>query len=98
MPVSGGKEEEVFTPEYPLWSNLQPVKNGIYYLASDFGGRRGAISFYDFAARQSSVVLRLGGRDPNSAPSYAISPDGQYILYPQTDRAETNLMLVENFR
>ncbi len=98
VPVSGGKEEEVFTPEYPLWSNLQPVKNGIYYLASDFGGRRAAIGFYDFAARQNSVVFRLGGRDPNFAPSFAISPDGQYILYAQTDRGETNLMLVENFR
>jgi Tol biopolymer transport system component len=98
VPVSGGKEEEVFTPEYPFWTSLQPVENGVYYLSREFGNRGAAVSFYDFPARQSSVVLGMRGRDPNAALSFAISPDRQYILYPQVDRGETNLMLVENFR
>ncbi len=67
VPASGGKEEEVFTPEYPFWTSLQPVRNGVYYLSREFGNRGAAISFYDFATRQSSVVLRLRGQDTSAA-------------------------------
>ncbi len=98
VPDSGGKEEEVFTPESPFWTNLRPAGNGVYYLSRDFGNRGASVSFYDFTSRQSSVVLRMRGRDPSAALSFAISPDRQHILYPQVDRGETNLMLVENFR
>ena len=99
VPAAGGDEEGVFTPESPFWSSLQPVENGVYYLSWEFGARRGSISFYDFASKQSRAAVRMrGGRDAGAPSTFAISPDRRYILYPQVDRTETNLMLIENFR
>ena len=34
----------------------------------------------------------------NGDGALSVSPDGQWVLYPQIDRVESHIMLVENFR
>jgi Tol biopolymer transport system component len=96
VPSGSGAEEEVATPEQFI-SSLQPVANGIYYMGWE-GRRRVSIWFYDFAAKRSAEVLRLNDAEISREARFDVSPDGKYLLYPKIDRAETDLVLVENFR
>jgi len=57
-----------------------------------------SIWFYDFAAKKSSEVLRLNNAEVSRDASFDVSPDGKYVLYPKIDRAQTDVVLVENFR
>jgi Tol biopolymer transport system component len=99
VPADGGDEEEVLTPEHTfLWTTLQPVKKGLYYLEWDAPERAQVVSFYDFAARKSNEVFRIKSAAPSPRTTFTISPDGRYILYPSADRDETSLAIVENFR
>jgi hypothetical protein len=47
-------------------------------------------------------VTRIGALDKEPVTfdggALAVSPDGQWVLYPQVDRRESHIMLVENFR
>jgi len=96
VPSDGGAEEEVASPEQYI-SALQPVEKGIYYMGWE-GRRRMSIWFYDFAAKKSSEVLRLNNAEVSRDASFDVSPDGKYLLYPKIDRAQTDVVLVENFR
>ena len=99
VPVAGGDEEEVFEPEFGLLGGrTQPAKNGIYYQGIDRGERTLVISFFDYASRRSSAAFRVRMADFSMPISFAISPDGKYILYPMVDQSQTDLKLVDNFK
>jgi Tol biopolymer transport system component len=101
VPAEGGEEEEFIVPDHDLmWSTtVQPVKKGVYFLEWERSARGMAISFYDYASKKSTVVMRMRGFDMGSgSTAFSVAPDGKYILYPKVDRSQTNLILVDNFK
>jgi hypothetical protein len=59
-----------------------------------------AVKFYSFAAGKTTLLKQFprGTRIDLFSTALTVSPDGQWILYPQFDQAGSDLMLVENFR
>ncbi len=89
MPVGGGKEKQVL-PFLSHWVDFAVSANGIYFISPD----RKELQFLDTAtgkvSTRGSIDRPVGG--------ICVSPDGAYVLWAQTDRDTTDLMLVENFR
>ena len=55
------------------------------------------ISLYHFDTQR---VTRIGTVDKEPVTgdgALAVSPDGRWVLYPQVDRVESHIMLVDNF-
>ncbi len=99
IPADGGAEEEAFGQDFGFFGgSLQPAKKGIYYQEFDRGDRALLVSFFDYAAKRSSVIFRMRLPDSSVPMAFSVSPDGKYILYPTVDQSQTNLKLVENFR
>lgn len=98
VPAQGGKEEEFILPERdPMWAPMQAAKDGLYYEEIDRGSRGTVvIVFHDFATGKQRPALRIKNADFNQP--FAISPDGKYVLYTKTDRSQTNLVMIDNFR
>jgi len=72
------------------------MDQGICFI--DLAAKPHPISFYNFDTQR---VTRIGTVDK---PLYtrdgalSVSPDGQWVLYPEIDHWESHIMLVENFR
>jgi Tol biopolymer transport system component len=98
VPTAGGEGEQVIDPDRGLWwsTTLQVTRSGLYFLEFERSDRSFVVSFYDFATKRSSVVVRLPHMD-SQAPSFSISPDGRTVLYPRVDQAQTDLVMFENF-
>jgi Tol biopolymer transport system component len=100
IPAAGGEEEQAIVPEHNLmWSTtLQPTKQGMYYIEFERSAGEPVVSFFDFAAKRSSVVFHVKNGGWRDGATYSVSPDGKYILYARVDQSQTNFELVENFR
>jgi Tol biopolymer transport system component len=71
-----------------------PTHDGIYYFTSTAGHID--LQFYSFATGKSRLIVIHGKPAMGFFPS--ITPDGHWLLYPQTDTpAGSDLMLVEHF-
>jgi Tol biopolymer transport system component len=104
VPVAGGgEEEEAIIPDHDLiWSTtIQPTRKGVYYFDFDRNRRAMEVSFWDYAAKKNTVVMRMSdfrGFDQNASSVFSVSADGKYLLYSRVDQSQTNLMVVDNFR
>lgn len=95
MPLQGGEESEVLggmdSADWPNWA-LSP--EGIYFLK--FGKFPHVdIALFDFASGKTHIVWPL---EKKVGWGLSLSADGKSLLYIQDQFAESNLMLVRNFR
>jgi Tol biopolymer transport system component/DNA-binding winged helix-turn-helix (wHTH) protein len=95
MPLEGGEETQVLEEvRGGSWPNWALTSDGIYFLRFDKSPRV-SIQFFDFATRKTIPLWTL---DKEPGWGLAMSPNGKSILYVQGEFAESNIMLVKNFR
>ena len=95
QPLQGGEEAQV-VEEVPGvgWPNWALTSDGIYFFRFN-NSLHATIQFYDFASNKTVPVWTLE-KEPGWGMS--MSQDGKSIFYIQNEYAESNLMLVKNFR
>jgi Tol biopolymer transport system component/DNA-binding winged helix-turn-helix (wHTH) protein len=98
VPLSGGQAAMVLKG-LSTYINLAILDKGIYFVPVPDAVSGTSIQFLDLQKNQirriASLERPVGGGDFGGL---AISPDGQWILYVQTDQGGAELRLVENFR
>ena len=96
MPLRGdGAESMVLSDMDPDgWPNWALSPEGIYFLK--FGKfPKASLAFYDFAENTTRIIWPL---EKQAGWGLSLSSDGRSLLYIQDQFAESNLMLVRNFR
>ena len=98
VPVEGGEEDQVFSPQPRDWTEWTLSPAGIYWGATggSFWREDYAIHFFDFQSGRSQTLFRKVGPFVTLFP--AVSPDEKWILYTESPMVQSELMLVENFR
>ena len=95
MPLQGGEETEVLSDvDGGGWPDWGITSRGIYFVR--FGKfPHVSINFFEFATGRNLPIWTL-----NKKPGWglSISNDGKSIVYIQNEFAESNIMLVKNFR
>jgi Tol biopolymer transport system component/DNA-binding winged helix-turn-helix (wHTH) protein len=96
MPIAGGEESRVLDEVGGggSWPNWVLTSDGIYFLRFDKSPHV-TVQFFDFA---SSKTIPIWTFEKEPGWGLAMSRDGKSILYVQNEFAESNIMLVENFR
>ena len=56
------------------------------------------INFYDFDTQRVNEIGTVDQQLIIGNGALSLSPDAQWVLYPQVDHLESHIMLVENFR
>lgn len=100
VPVEGGEATLVVdTHKAGYWSAWTVVEKGIFFLTAEKQARP-AIEFFSLTTGRVTEVAALAKPfQPWTNPDgVSVSPDGRWILYTQEDRADMDIMLVENFR
>ncbi len=96
MPIEGGIGKLVLNRNCGRFWDL--TDEGICFI--DLAAKpHPTINVYNFDTQR---VTRIGALDKEPVTwgggALSVSPDGQWVLYPQVDRVESHLILVENFR
>jgi len=95
MPLEGGEESQVLSDAGGCdWPNWAVTPNGIYFLRFDKFPRV-SIAFFEFATGRTTSLWAL---DKEPGWGVSVSPDGKSLIYVQDEFAESNIMLVKNFR
>ena len=80
-------------PTLSFLANWEIVPGGvIFFPAEDLL----TLNYFDFSTRKVRSIFKVSGG--GSFLSGSVSPDGRYILYPELDDYQSDIMLVENFR
>ena len=98
IPVEGGEEslilDQLQKGYFHAWA---VVDRGIYFINPE-PKPPATIEFFSFATRRVSRIASLERESFKWGSTLAVSPDGRWILYTQTDQSGSDIMLVENFR
>ena len=95
--IKGGEETPVLDqPKAGYWGYWTVVDGGIYFVNTALESHP-TINFFSFAKGRVRQIATMEKEAQITVSGLAISPDGRWMLYAQVDRAESNIMLVENF-
>jgi Tol biopolymer transport system component len=99
MPIQGGTGTLVLNRNSERYWDV--TDEGICFI--DLAAKPHAtINVYNFdtqrATRIGTVDKEVAGPVTSGSGALSVSPDGQWVLYPQVDHVESHIMLVENFR
>lgn len=90
-PPGAGEEQVLAALGLEDWGNWTVQDGGIYYVERT--GEGPLAVFYDLATKQREPLAPL---PQLASPSFAVSPDGQTLLYARIERSESDLMLVDH--
>jgi len=91
-PLTGGEGQPLKgMPPLNASENWTATERGIYYTSSR------SINFYEFGTRKVQRLCTLP-RPPTPGGGLSISPDGHWLLYTQTDDAQSDIMLASPFQ
>jgi eukaryotic-like serine/threonine-protein kinase len=93
MPVQGGESIRLVEPvPFASWGVFGHT---IVYL--DSSSKPAKLKAFDVESRKlrDFGVADMGQQD--KADGFAVSPDGQWVLYPRTEERDSDIMLVSNF-
>jgi hypothetical protein len=91
-PVSGGEARQLVPSVFRR--AFFPVKDGIYFIPEPTTDGKSSIQFLSFVTGKVKTVAPI-------TPSFeglSVSPDGRFLLFTQSDKGGSDLVLVENFR
>jgi hypothetical protein len=94
-PVHGG-DDILVLDQRVLWFDWVLTHAGIYYINLN-SSPYGTIEFLDVASNEITPIFTLE-KPKTYFGGLAISPDGKALYWSQTDRDDSYLMLVKNFR
>jgi Tol biopolymer transport system component/serine/threonine protein kinase len=97
VPSQGGEEVAVLEQTRENFWALTP--KGICFI--EMKAVNGpAIEFYDFVTRRITLLHQFSKETliDRFDTALSVSPDGKWILYTKSDQADSNLMLVDNYR
>ena len=100
LPAEGGEETLILdTLKAGYWSAWTVVEEGIYFLTAEQPARP-AIEFFSFSTGRVTELAALAKpfRPWTNPEGLSVSANRRWILYTQEDRADMDIMLVENFR
>jgi Tol biopolymer transport system component/DNA-binding winged helix-turn-helix (wHTH) protein len=73
-----------------------PSKAGIYFMSHENG--KATIKLYDTRTQKISPIFSLEKYPPYWIGAMPVSPDGNWMLFPQVDGHSSNLMMVEGLQ
>jgi Tol biopolymer transport system component/DNA-binding winged helix-turn-helix (wHTH) protein len=97
LQLADGQENQLY-PEIHVehWNGWALADNGIFFLSEE-ASPHPVVRFFDFSATRIKYVVTLERAVPWRS-WISVSTDGRFILYPQLDQEESNIMLLENFQ
>jgi serine/threonine protein kinase len=97
IPVAGGEELPLIEDisSVGAYANWAQLKGGIYYIKENTGSQP-VLEFFDFATKRTERLATLQNAVFNNG--ITLSPDGTWLLYPVREQAQSDIMLIENFR
>jgi Tol biopolymer transport system component len=96
QPVHGGEAESLKgMPELNADQSWTATEHGIYY--TSFSSKTSTVSYYDFANRTIHRLCTLP-QSPTPGGGISVSPDGHWLLFTQTDDAQSDIMIARHFQ
>ena len=98
MPSSGGAAQAIAGLEAVPAGRWGVTQDGVCYLDIPAGNQPKPIVCWNSATGKTSRVGVVEKPFFNAPPSFTVSRDGRRFVWNQTDHADADLVLVENFR
>jgi Tol biopolymer transport system component len=96
QPVNGGAAEPLQgMPKLNADESWAATEHGIYYTSSSI--RTSSVNYYDFVTRTTRHLCTLP-QSPTQGGGMSVSPDGRWLLFAQTDDAQSDIMIARHFQ